>query len=136
MKRVNMPHTTGDVGAGAVLLMVKGVVGAAGVGVGVVEGDVAVVKFFQLLEAEERNLINVAEGGGGEGVTWESGTSATWTRTPRSGSTRGRRPRPGRPPAWPPRSARITAASRLRRSVSSSRRLEDPMKEVQDIRLD
>ena len=136
MKRVNMPHTTGDVGAGAVLilLIVKGVVGAADVGV--VEGDVAVVKFFQLLEAEERNLINVAEGGGGEGVTWESGTSATWTRTPRSGSTRGRRPRPGWPPAWPPRSARITAASRLRRRVSSSMRLEDPMKEVQDIRLD
>ena len=117
-----MPHTTGDVGAG----------GAAGVAVVLVEGDEAVVKIFQFLKAEERNLNNVGEGG--EGVIGEPGTSATWTRTPRSGS-RWRRPRPGRPPCrrvWPRRSARITAASRLRRSGSSSWRLEDQMKSILD----
>ena len=105
-----MPHMTEDVGAsGSAVVMVKGVVGAAGAALLVVEveveGDVVVVKLFQFLKH------NVGEGGGG--VTGDPETSATWT--PRSGS---RGTRPGRPP-------RTTAASRQRRSRSSGRRQEE-----------
>ena len=97
-----MPHMTEDA-----VVMVKGVVGAAGAALLVVEveGDVVVVKLFQFLKH------NVGEGGGG--VTGDPETSATWT--PRSGS---RGTRPGRPP-------RTTAASRQRRSRSSGRRQEE-----------
>ena len=113
-----MPHMTEDVGAsGSAVVMVKGVVGAAGAALLVVEvemeGDVVVVKLFQFLKhkAETRKMNNVAEGGGG--VTGDPETSATWT--PRSGS---RGTRPGRPP-------RTTAASRQRRRRSSGRRQEE-----------
>ena len=105
-----MPHMTEDA-----VVMVKGVVGAAGAALLVVEveGDVVVVKLFQFLKhkAKKRKMNNVAEGGGG--VTGDPETSATWT--PRSGS---RGTRPGRPP-------RTTAASRQRRSRSSGRRQEE-----------
>ena len=105
-----MPHMTEDA-----VVMVKGVVGAAGAALLVVEveGDVVVVKLFQFLKhkAEMRKMNNVAEGGGG--VTGDPETSATWT--PRSGS---RGTRPGRPP-------RTTAASRQRRRRSSGRRQEE-----------
>ena len=105
-----MPHMTEDVGAsGSAVVMVKGVVGAAGAALLVVEvemeGDVVVVKLFQFLKH------NVGEGVGG--VTGDPETSATWT--PRSGS---RGTRPGRPP-------RTTAASRQRRRRSSGRRQEE-----------
>ena len=103
-----MPHMTEDVGAsGSAVVMVRGVVGAAGAALLVVEveGDVVVVKLFQFLKH------NVGEGGGG--VTGDPETSATWT--PRSGS---RGTRPGRPP-------RTTAASRQRRRRSSGRRQEE-----------
>ena len=109
-----MPHMTEDVGAsGSAVVMVKGVVGAAGAALLVVEveveGDVVVVKLKH--KAEKRKMNNVAEGGGG--VTGDPETSATWT--PRSGS---RGTRPGRPP-------RTTAASRQRRRRSSGRRQEE-----------
>ena len=116
-KGINMPHMTEDVGAsGSAVVMVRGVVGAAGAALLVVEvemeGDVVVVKLFQFLKHKaKRKMINVGEGGAG--VTGDPETSATWT--PRSGS---RGTRPGRPP-------RTTAASRQRRRRSSGRRQEE-----------